>query len=249
MTYKPRFRPGKNTKCWCGSGRKAKNCHGINTGPASPKLLRPNAMAISSVSTPPQKTIPMVSANPWGVPGEEHQLWVFMMKAGQQPPTPEDVAGKPGKYTVQLLLSRPGYPLTAEREHKYIDDVVGDSHVLVAKPVDERKLEDANEVLLQAMEQGRSVLFRGIPNDKGYLGKLIVEELLADSFHHAESVAYEAVAPFLSAWSLHLDIPVHVETIQVTNLETHTTSLRVRTPQFEMNFVGGVLTCPLLSFT
>jgi hypothetical protein len=84
------------------------------------------------------------------------------------------------------------------------------------------------------------VKFKGIPNDNGYLGKIIVEELTANSFSHAETLAYEVLAPFLSAWSLHLDIPVHVETIQVTSLETHTSSLRVRTPTFEMTFAGGI---------
>jgi hypothetical protein len=44
---------------------------------------------------------------------------------------------------------------------------------------------------------------------------------------------------------VHLDIPVHVETIQVTNLETLTSSLRVRTPPFEMTFAGGL--SPLLT--
>lgn len=206
-------------------------------------MTRPNvagqARKVPKPAAVPQRAVTAVSEKPWGVPGEEHQLWVFMMKAGQQPPTAEDVIGKPGKYKVQLLLARPGYPLTAEREHKYIDDVVGDSHIAIAKPLGERKLDDANEVLLQATRQGQHIVFRGIPNDKGFLGKLMVEELNANGFHHAEAVAYEALAPFLSAWSLHLDIPVHVETIQVTNLETHTSSLRVRTPTFEMTFAGG----------
>jgi hypothetical protein len=74
----------------------------------------------------------------------------------------------------------------------------------------------------------------------GYLGKLIVEQVSAAGFNNAEATVYEALAPFSSAWALHLDIPVHVETIQVTNLQTHTHSLRVRTPAFEMTFAGGI---------
>jgi hypothetical protein len=42
----------------------------------------------------------------------------------------------------------------------------------------------------------------------------------------------------LSAWSLNLDVPVHVETIQVTDLTTYITSLRTKTPHFEMNWGG-----------
>ncbi|MBV8811537.1 MAG: SEC-C domain-containing protein [Acidobacteriaceae bacterium] len=29
MTHPRNFQPGKSKKCWCGSGRKAKNCHGV----------------------------------------------------------------------------------------------------------------------------------------------------------------------------------------------------------------------------
>jgi hypothetical protein len=188
----------------------------------------------------PEKPGTTVSEKPWGVPGEEHQLWVVPLMAGQQPPSPTELRGKPGRYKIQLLLARPGYPFTAEREHKYIDDVVGDSHIVITKPLRERKPEDVDQILLQATGQGQQVNFKGVPNDNGYLGKLIVDEIAANNFEHAETLCYEALAPFLSAWSLHLDIPVHVETIQVTDLQTHTSSLRVRTPPFEMAFAGGV---------
>jgi len=236
MTFKPRFRPGKNKKCWCGSGRKAKNCHGLGTGPKPVIAVAQHA--------PPAKP-PVVQA-PWGVPGEEHKLWVVpVLKDQPREMRAEDVIGKPGIYKVQILLSRPGYPVVAEREHKFIDSVVGDSHIAIAKPTAERKPEDCDHLLLEAFAKGRQVRFIGLPNERGYLGKLIVDRLDASGFQDAECVAYEAVAPFLSAWSVHLDIPVHTETIQITNLETHTHSLRVRTPQFEMTFAGGVT--PVLS--
>ena len=179
-----------------------------------------------------------VSMKPWGVPGEEHQLWVVPLKAGQKPP--ERLVGLSGNYRVQLLLSRPGYPIAAESQHNFIDNTIGDSHIAITKPLEERKPEDCVEVLLQASGRGKMIHFTGLPNDNGYLGKLIVKELFACNFHDADTQAYEALAPFLSAWSLHLDIPVHVETIQVTELQTQLNSLRVRTPNFEMTFAGGV---------
>jgi hypothetical protein len=143
MTYKPRFRPGKNTKCWCGSGRKTKNCHGLSAGPSVAKAVPVRV----PISQPPPSNPPMaVSEKPWGMPSEEHQLWVVPLKAGEQPP--KDLVGKPGKYKIQLLLMRPGYPIMTEHEFKFIDDVVGDSHVAVTKPLKERRLEDAVQVLL-----------------------------------------------------------------------------------------------------
>jgi hypothetical protein len=38
---------------------------------------------------------------------------------------------------------------------------------------------------------------------------------------------------------MNVDIPIHVETIQVTNPTTRVSALRVVTPHFEMNFGGG----------
>ena len=131
------------------------------------------------------------------------------------------------------------YPLTAEREHKFIDEIVGDSHISIAKRLKERGPADAHSVLLQASGHGRRIRFVGVANENGCLGKLVVEELLAENFADAETQAYESLAPFLSGWSLHLDIPVHVETIQVTDLQTHASSLRARTPHFEMTFASG----------
>jgi hypothetical protein len=197
---------------------------------------------MAAEQTPPSMS---TSEKPWGIPGEEHNLWVVPLKEGQKPPSPKELRGQPGKYKIQLLLSRPGYPLTAEREFKFIDEMVGESHVAIAKPLKQRGPDDVDRVLLEATGGGKQIRFTGLPNDNGYLGKLVVDELLAQNFADAETQAYQSLAPFLSGWSLHLDIPVHVETVQVTDLQTHTSSLRVRTPHFEMTFAGGL--SPLLS--
>jgi len=242
MTYKPKLGPGKNKKCWCGSGKKAKNCHGLTEAEYAQQRKAPGP-ARGQVATSSTATTALdLSQKPWGVPGEDHQLWVVPMMAGESEATARDkIRSAPGSYKVQLLLSRPGYPFTAEREQKFIDDIVGDSHIVIAKPADQRKdPKDVDHVQLQASGHGRLVIFKGLPNENGYLGKLIVEQVAATGFDDAEATVYEALAPFLSAWSLHLDIPVHVETIQVTNLQTQTNSLRVRTPSFEMTFAGGI---------
>jgi hypothetical protein len=186
------------------------------------------------------------SHGPMGVPGEEHKLWAVPRRKGDPLGlTGEDLSGKPGKYRAQLLLSRPGYPVASEREHKFIDNAIGDSHVLIAKPLRERVPGESDQVLLQAFSPAETVTFIGIPNANGYLGKLVAHEISANNLNDAETRAYGAAAPFLSAWSLHLDIPVHVETIQVTELATSINSLRVRTPHFEMTFAGGM--SPLLT--
>jgi hypothetical protein len=129
------------------------------------------------------------------------------------------------------------YPIRKEREHKFIDNVIGSSHLKIVKPEGERRPEDPHQILLQLL--GKNYQLIGHPDKDGFLGKLVCE-LEADNNDAAESEAYGSVAPFLSAWSMNADIPIHVETIQVTNLTTHTSYLRVVTPHFDMNFGGGI---------
>jgi hypothetical protein len=233
MTFKSKFRPGKDKKCWCGSKRKEKNCHGKQSVSHIP----------SPPTQPPQFNVNTLSM---GVSGEESKLWVLPVFKGEDPASKiPNFKGNLGKYKVQLLLSRPGYPLWAEREHKFIDGVNGDSHILIAKPAAHRLDKDAVQIHLHAVNASGEIAFKGLPNENGYLGKLVVDELIANDFNNAESRAYESLAPFLSAWSLHLDIPVNVHTIQVTELSSNVTSVRARAPHFEMTFGGGIT--PLLS--
>ena len=104
------------------------------------------------------------------------------------------------------------------------------------KPETERGLNDPERILLQL--HGKNYQITGIANKDGFLGKLVCE-LDADSNQAAETEAYGSLAPFLSAWSMNVDVPIHVETIQVTNLTTHVSFLRAVTPHFEMNLMGG----------
>ncbi len=180
---------------------------------------------------------PKVEVSPWGVPGEDHKIWVQPIMKGQViPQGPVNIGGSPGPYRVHMLLARPGYPITKEREHKFIDQIVGDSHIRIAKPLRERGPHDIEKMLIEV--GGKKIRFEFLTNDEGFLGKIIAE-LDAANVEDAERQAYGEIAPFLSAWSLNMDIPVHVETIQVTDLTTHVNALRARTPHFEMNWGGG----------
>jgi hypothetical protein len=136
-------------------------------------------------------------------------------------------------------MSRPGFALWPETEFKFIDSLLGESYIAIAKPLIERGEKDAVEVRLEATTPHGKVTFRGLPNDQGFLGKFEVE-LMASSFADAEAVAYGSLAPFLSSWALHLDIPVNIHTIQVTELSTSIHSVRARMPHTEMTFAGGV---------
>jgi hypothetical protein len=225
-----RNQPRPQKRCWCGSGKKEKNCHGLRP----PVAAAPAVAAEAHLREVTKK--PEVTVSPWGVPGEEHKIIMAPVLKGTAGPTEADIRGQRGQYRVQFLLARPGYPIRKEREHKFIDDVVGTSHIRIVKPEAERGLSDVDRIVLQLL--GKNYQIIGIADKDGFLGKLVCE-LDADSNQAAETEAYGSLAPFLSAWSMNVDIPIHVETIQVTNLTTHVSFLRAVTPHFEMNFGGG----------
>jgi hypothetical protein len=249
MSKRGAFKPGKQKKCWCGSGKHFKHCHGLlRPGDvyATPRTNTPLLATVAPLTRPSQVPIQSStgSSRPWGVPGEEHKLTVVPLFEEPKLPIQADLHGKAGRYKVQLLLGKPGFPLTGEREQRFIDDQIGDSHIAIAKPIKERVSgDDIAKILLQTNSAVGSIVFTGMPNDEGRLGKLITE-LNADNMQSAETLAYNALNPFLSSWSLHLDIPVHIETVQVTELSTGIAALRVSTPTFIMAFPGGIT--PLL---
>lgn len=233
--YGRQFGPRPQKKCWCGSGKKQKNCHpGEEPRSARRAATAPSAAVQGSVMTPPAPAItkePRVASHPWGFPGEEHKIWVVPVMKGEEN-KPHSLAGKPGKYRVQLLLSKPGHPMGREREFSFIDKIVGTSHVQIAKPESERGEHDVAKLRLGL--HGKNYFVTAETNKDGFIGKFVAE-LDANDMNQAEDEVYGTLAPFLSAWSMNADIPVNVETIQVTEVGTTMSSLRVVTPHFDMN--------------
>jgi hypothetical protein len=226
-----RNQPRPQKRCWCGSGKKQKNCHG-----GQPAAMEDATTGNLGAQPPVSPGGPHVTPAPWGVPGEEHKVIVAPIVKGAGMPTAADIQGQRGKYLVQFLLARPGYPIRREREANFIDEAVGTSHVKIAKPEVDRGITDVHRLAVTLFPKNYQVL--GIPDKNGFLGKLTCE-LEADNSQAAEVEAYGSLAPILSSWSMNLDVPIHVETIQVTNLTSHVSSLRVVTPHFEMNFATG----------
>ncbi|HEX4031754.1 MAG TPA: methylamine utilization protein MauJ [Terracidiphilus sp.] len=175
----------------------------------------------------------------YGVPGEEQKMLVFFgttdFSVGSRP-----LSG-PGKFRVQFLLARPGRLKFSEHEPSFLSNVVGDSHLGIARPASQRiSNDDVVGMVLQARGDNWQIEFKCVINEGGYVGKIVVEELAANNYGHAESVAYQALSTFLSSWSVILDIPVFIETIQVTDLTTHTDMLRVCAPYIEMKPGAGL---------
>lgn len=87
------------------------------------------------------------------------------------------------------------------------------------------------------------VRFVGEADDEGFLGKFSTE-LQAEDANDAEHKAYGAIAPLLSSITSLTDAPMHVETIQVTEMSTGNAIVRIAAPFQEMNFGGAM---PLMS--
>ena len=54
----------------------------------------------------------------------------------------------------------------------------------------------------------------------------------ANSFHDAEAKAHRALAPSLSNWAVHLDIPLSVVQVESVEVRTGNTQTSILTPHF-----------------
>ncbi len=86
--------------------------------------------------------------------------------------------GAPGLYTVSFVLAKPNSRNSSETEIKFADDLKGDSHLAIAKPAVKIDI-DPDQVLLSFKSATASFLFRGFPNEAGYLAKLISDPFFA----------------------------------------------------------------------
>lgn len=174
----------------------------------------------------------------FGLPGEEQKLLVLFGTTDY--PIGSRPISVPGYFRVQFLLARPGRLAFTEHEASFLTNKVGDSHLGIAKSKrEEDRSEDITGLVLETFGEGWHFQFRCVVNEGGYVGKILTDNLYAHDYAEAEAIAYRALTPFLSAWSVALDIPMNIETVQVTDLTTHTDMLRIRAPCQEMRPSGG----------
>ena len=167
-----------------------------------------------------------------GLPGEHQKMHVFFQLQGQK----REAAGQtsPGFYRIDFLLARPNSAKYTRNAVSFIKNEVGDSHLKIAKPSSARGPNGIeNMVLIGHFGEG-TIKFHCVVNDDGCVGRITAEQVWGKNHVDAEFVAYRALTPFLSSWSACLDIPIVIETIQVTDPSTHTESLRIYRPFREM---------------
>lgn len=170
-----------------------------------------------------------------GLPGQKLQIaFVPQFREQKYEDEPE---GLKGRYRVIFVLCRPGFPLTAEKEFKPAEELKGDSHLAITAPVySPQPTTNPAGVKIRCFTNDGDFEFTGVPNDKGFLGKVVSEPFEANSFYDAELKAYRALAATLSNLSIHLDIPLHV--CQTESQEVRTAAIRysILTPYFDSPF-------------
>jgi SEC-C motif len=225
---------GRNVPCPCGSGKKYKKCHGSLRNSASAGRFYP----VAKEATIPAKPASKISAQlpPKGLPGIQQALIVVPMFADPNDPRNQGgPQGRPGLYEVIFTLCRPGFPLTQEREIASADDLSGNSHLAIAKPAFTPPDPGADRIKIRTIIEGEAFEFTGFPNAKGFLGK-IVTNCQAQNFLDAYRKSYGALAPSLSNWSIHLDVPLSIYQVDIKEVRTGTLRMTFMPPFLETPF-------------
>ena len=185
------------------------------------------------VSAPPaSQAVPISTFS-----GEAATITLVPFFAPGDPRNTDNPKGMPGQYRVTIVLGRPGHFEVGERMFHFSDRLTGNSHIAITRPaVVPHSMPDAIGIRIRARTDAGAFIFDGKPNAEGYLGKLVSEPFDAQSFDDALRKAYHAVAPSLSNWSAHLDVPVYVAQVDTTELRTGAASAQVFTPPLEAAF-------------
>lgn len=216
---------GRNALCPCGSGKKYKKCHG--------------AVAAASQNAPGGRSDRRMFQLPHtGMPGQTHHITlVAQFGEADDARNRTNSAGQPGRYKVIFVFNRPGYPLRPEGSIDFSDALKGDSHLAILPPAlrfrgDERPA----KIRIDATTSTETLVFEAYANERGFLGKIVLESIHAQGFADAELRAYRALAPTLSNWSVQRDIPLHVWQTDSVEIATGNMRTTLLNPYLEAAF-------------
>lgn len=160
----------------------------------------------------------------------------------KDPSDPRNAAkptGSPGQYKVTFVLSRPGFPLQAENRISFADLLKGDSHLAIAAPAYVRPDgQEADRLVIDGNSPDGRFRFMGLPNERGFLGKIESDPFTANTFNEAEQKAFRALVPSLSYWSSELDIPLSVYQVESTELTTGNKQTSMIPPYPNVPWIG-----------
>ena len=211
--------------CSCGSGLKLKRCHGSIIDPVKAAGNLPlNATAVKTGLA--------------GFPGQLQQMHIVNQFPEGDPRSSVPAQGSPGLYEVVFVLKRPGFPLVGERQVSFSNGLLGDSHLGICPPAfTPPGGQGVNRILLQSVGDDGRFEFIGTANQKGFLGKITSRPIQARDRFHAEEIAFRALAPSLSEFSLQLDIPLEIAQIETKDLFTESCHVTITVPFFDVPLI------------
>lgn len=170
--------------------------------------------------------LPTVTIEP-GLPGVPYTLTaVHATKEGPLGPP----GGSPGRYKAVATLHRPGTRLVEERNNSFESGLEGDSHLQMLGHGYEA-VPSPSQIILE-MQTPKRPHFEVVmtPNKRGFLAKLALSDFQAEGATDARKTAHHVIATALSGMSAHLDTPLRVFQLDVTEIATGTSSMSFVSP-------------------
>jgi hypothetical protein len=165
-----------------------------------------------------------------GFPGEPYSMVLLNVfgapdnHLNQIPP-----GGMPGQYQVTFVMGKPGLRGIPEREIRFAEFMLGDSHLAILAPAFPAPA-DAVKVRLEVKVEAESFVIDGVANEAGFLAKLETRPFQAQSRNDAELRATRVVQGVLSEYSAQLDLPLQIDLVEVTEIATSNKSLTLLAP-------------------
>jgi hypothetical protein len=209
--------------CHCGSGLPYRRCHGS-------VLKSPGEIPVGKRD--PNAPVERVSLV--GFPGTYQTLHALYRFKGDDPRNTLPLGGSPGLYEVTFILHRPGYKLQQEHQFYFSSGLRGDSHLAISKPAfSPPGNPNADQIRIVGITEDGQFEFIGLPNERGFLGKIVTAPFQAKDRGHAEEIAYRALASPLSNMSLHLDIPLEIGYRETKELSNGSASISLVSPYLD----------------
>jgi hypothetical protein len=165
-----------------------------------------------------------------GMPGMlQYVGFVANVPPDTKPYTPVQ-GGTQGAYQVVLVLARPGYSLCEECQLSF-GSLEGDSHLAITPPAVNNNADGIT--FFYDTPEGGKVGLRGLPNKRGYLGRLIAVPVFAKDAQNARLLVTGGSTSVMSSLSLQLDIPMMIYQSEVTELKTGNMFMSIVSPYLE----------------
>jgi len=175
-----------------------------------------------------------------GLPGIQQQLSLQVHVPDPKDPLKGDSPlGQAGNYRVVFTLSRPGFSLLPDDSYADAASMQGDSHLAIAKPAHPHpNLPENTHVKVTSDIAGNEITFNCYPNEKGFLGKVELPSIEAQSFGDAALKAFQGLTPVLSSMSFRYEVPLNIYQVDVIELRTGSNRLTIVKAFQETPFLG-----------